>query len=150
MPLLQPCRCRSLLQDWKHRTQESKVTACDTFSYHVVSDCFKRRSLSLDRLYRLLAATSLLSLYPLYLSSHSLHSLHIIVMDINPTPDEIFLSLSYDDAIPYAEQVAQIDTTSSSGEAEQFGHSRLADRIGNTRVYSLPETAGSRAGKVRW
>lgn len=74
-------------------------------------------------------------------------------MDINPTTEELTPEiLSYDDSIPYPEQVAQLNASSDATEpfASSGAHSRLADRIGNTKVYLLPETATTRAGKVRW
>ena len=83
-------------------------------------------------------------------------------MDINPiTEDDIDISpetLSYDDTTPYSEQhfprsdalatAFAADAPEERSTAHQDG-SRLADRIGSTKVYLLPETAGARAGKVR-
>ncbi|KAI0939087.1 hypothetical protein AcV5_000601 [Taiwanofungus camphoratus] len=62
-------------------------------------------------------------------------------MDINPDVSEYPTeSLSYDEAVPYVEQLPAESSTDS-------GHSPLADRIGNTKVYLLSETTGGRLGK---
>ncbi|KAH9843679.1 uncharacterized protein C8Q71DRAFT_825594 [Rhodofomes roseus] len=63
-------------------------------------------------------------------------------MDINPELAETGVeTLSYDDITPY-------DQLPPPPPAEP-GHAQLADRIGNTKVYLLSETAGTRLGKYR-
>lgn len=49
-------------------------------------------------------------------------------------------TLSYDEEVPYEEQVAP--------EPEQTNS--LASRIGKTKVYLLSEQSTTRASKVRW
>lgn len=63
-------------------------------------------------------------------------------MDTNAESLEMGLDvLSYDDTIPYEELPAP---------PTRPGRAQLADRIGNNKVYLLPDTAGTRLGKVRW
>lgn len=54
-------------------------------------------------------------------------------------------ALSYDDTIPYEEQVT---ASADAPELSEAGRS-LADRIGNTKVYLLADASKSRGGKVR-
>ena len=64
-------------------------------------------------------------------------------MDMMPIDDtdETPMSLSYDDTVPYAEQVpVQPESASSS----------LANRIGQTKVYLISDATATRSGKVRW
>ncbi|KAH7930059.1 hypothetical protein BV22DRAFT_86717 [Leucogyrophana mollusca] len=52
-------------------------------------------------------------------------------------------SLSYDDDVPYEDQVP----THPSNDPERAS---LLNRIGNTKIYLLSDSAQARVAKVRW
>ncbi|KAF9246864.1 hypothetical protein BU15DRAFT_69724 [Melanogaster broomeanus] len=54
------------------------------------------------------------------------------------------VSLSYDDAVPYEEQVSEMQATTQNDDARQAA---LLDRIGNTKVYLLSDSVQDRAAK---
>ena len=61
-------------------------------------------------------------------------------ISIDDTP-----ALSYDDTVPYEEQVAALSITDTS-ETRKSGLSGLAGRISTNKIYLAPENA---KGKVR-
>lgn len=63
-----------------------------------------------------------------------------IAAEINP-PEELS-TLSYDETVPYEEQLPDPST-----ETERTS---LANRIGSSKVYLLSESSAARVGKVRW
>ncbi len=68
-------------------------------------------------------------------------------MDIVPEPivadDTIVPTLSYDESVPYSDQLP-VDTLNEPGQ------SSLANRIGSTKVYLISDATAARSGKVRW
>ncbi|KAF9224362.1 hypothetical protein BS17DRAFT_702784 [Gyrodon lividus] len=63
-------------------------------------------------------------------------------------PEDVSLeetvSLSYDDAVPYEEQVSEMQTAAANTGARQAA---LLNRIGNTKVYLLSESTQARTAK---
>jgi hypothetical protein len=64
-----------------------------------------------------------------------------IASDPNPLPE--YSTLSYDDTVPYEDQVP------TDSPIDEPAHTSLANRIGNTKVYLLSESSIARVGKVR-
>jgi hypothetical protein len=62
-----------------------------------------------------------------------------IATEANPPAE--YSTLSYDDTIPYEEQLP-VNT-------DEPAHNPLASRIGSTKVYLLSESSIARVGKVR-
>jgi hypothetical protein len=56
-------------------------------------------------------------------------------------PPAEYSSLSYDDTVPYEDQLSPND--------DEPSHASLANRIGSTKVYLLSESSIARVGKVR-
>lgn len=121
----------------EHDCTKFEVQGRKVDSHRPDSYCLSASSWTTDVFH---ATASLSLLFQPPYNSHYNHYQMDIAAEINP-PEELS-TLSYDETVPYEEQLPDPST-----ETERTS---LANRIGSSKVYLLSESSAARVGKVRW